>query len=360
MQLTLLIPELIWPEPAAGVLDALDCPALETLLARSRLTRRPPQSFEATLADDFGQPPDAPYAAFRLLGEPFAAAQAGGDAGAAIAVDDDGWLCSDPVHLRYHQGQLILADSDSFAITLGEAQALADELNGQLPGIGRFHVATAGRWYLQLADRSLAQGFSTPPLSTVAGRRIEELLPETPPARRLRTLLNEAQMVLHAHPINQAREESGAMVVNSLWLWGAGTLPPRLESDFDGLWSGDPLALGLARAAGVPTHPRPADAATFFDHAAAETSHLIVLDDAASAVRYEDGGTYHSALGELEGRWFAPLRAALASGKLSRLRIEASTAYAVLDWESSRRDQWKLWRRARPLAALAGELAAAT
>ena len=51
------------------------------------------------------------------------------------------------------------------------------------------------------------------------------------------------------------------------------------------------------------------------------------------------------------------MSAALASGKLRRLRSEAPTAYAVLGWESSRRDHWKLWRRARPLAALAGELA---
>ncbi|MBS1228408.1 MAG: hypothetical protein H6R17_1685 [Proteobacteria bacterium] len=48
---------------------------------------------------------------------------------------------------------------------------------------------------------------------------------------------------------------------------------------------------------------------------------------------------------------------ALASGKLGRRRIEAPTAYAVLDAENTRRDRSKLWRRARPLTALASELA---
>lgn len=350
MQITLLVPELIWPEPDDGVLETLDCPALSTLLARSRLTRRAPQSFEATLADAFGRPPGAPYAALRLLGEP-------ATDGAAIDVGDDCWLCSDPVHLRYHQAQLILADSGSFELTLADAQTLAGELNRQLPDVGRFHVAAAGRWYLQLADRGLAQGFETPALSLVAGRRIEQLLPETAPARRLRSLLNEAQMLLHAHPINQRREETGAMPINSLWLWGAGTLPERLASDFDGVWSSHPLARGLARAAGVPGHRLPVDAATLFEHAAPDTHHLVVLDELAATVQYEMGAAYRTALSALEGRWFAPLRAALASGQLRQLRIEAPTAYAVLTWESRRSDLWKLWRRARPLSALAGELA---
>ena len=112
MQLTLLIPELIWPEPDdRDAFDDLDCPALNLLLARSKMTRRPPQSLEATLTDAFGHAEGAPYAAFRLLGE-------ANDAQAPALADDACWLCSDPVHLRFHQESLILADSGSFDITL--------------------------------------------------------------------------------------------------------------------------------------------------------------------------------------------------------------------------------------------------
>src|SRR5664279_2433619 len=105
MQLTLLVPELIWPEPDDREAFAnLTSPGLGTLLSRSRLTRRPPQSFEAMLTDAFDQPEDAPYAAFRRLGE----------AVTAPDTPDGHWLCGDPVHLRYHEELLILADSGSF------------------------------------------------------------------------------------------------------------------------------------------------------------------------------------------------------------------------------------------------------
>ena len=350
MHLTLIVPELIWPEPADhDALGGVACPSLEILLARGRRTRRAAQSLEATLADAFGQPPGAPYAAFRRLGEAGTVA----DESAAC------WLCCDPVHLRFHQEQLVLADSTSFAITDDEAQALAAELNRQLADRGRFHVAAPERWYLELADASLAAALDTPPLSAVAGRRIDRLLPATAAARRLRALHNEAQMVLHAHPLNAQREKDGRLPINSLWLWGAGTLPERRASDFDGVWSSNPLALGLARAAGVPAHRLPVDALTLFAHAAPDTSQLIVLEDLLAPVLYQHGEAYRSALASLEARWFAPLRAALRRGEIAQLHIAASTAYAALAWQTTRRQQWQLWRRAQPLAALAGELAEA-
>jgi len=349
MQLTLIVPELIWPEPDdRETLDALACPALNTLLARSRLTRRPPQSLEATLTDAFGLPEGAPYAAFRLLGEA---------AGPGDAPADACWVCADPVHLRFHQEKLILADSGSFGIELAEAQALAGELNRHFSDVGVFHVAAAERWYLQLSAATRLGELDVPPLSAIAGRLVERQLPETQQTGWLRKLLNEAQMVLHGHPANTARQEQGRLPINSLWLWGAGALPARTESDFDGVWSTHPLALGLGRAAGVPTHGVPPDAAALLAHAANETHHLVVLEDLQGPVQYQNGEDYRSALLALEARWFAPLRQALASGRISRLRLEASTAYAALAWESSRAEQWKLWRRPQSLAAVAHHLA---
>jgi hypothetical protein len=350
MQISLLVPELLWPEPDDHATFAdLSCPALETLLARGTPARRPPQSLEATLADAFGLPDEAPYAALRLLGE-----------STAVETGTSCWLCCDPVHLRFHQDGLILADSGSFGIELDEARTLVEALNHHLSDAGRFYLASAERWYLRLADHLRVDRLEVPPLSAVAGRRIDGLLPATEHAKGLRKLLNEAQMLLHAHPINAAREAGGRLPVNNLWLWGAGTLPPRYASDFDGVWSTDPLALGLARGAGVPTHALPVDAPTLLAHAAADTHHLIVLEDLLAPVQYENGKAYAAALNGLEERWFAPLKAALAAGKIAQLRIEATTAYAALTWQGTRQDQWKLWRRPQALAALAGELAKAS
>ena len=349
MQLTLLIPELIWPEPGdRSTLDALACPALSTLIARGQLMRRAPQSLEATLTDAFDLPEGAPYGALRLLGENTVPDRMNADTS---------WICADPVHLRFQQDRLILADSGTFGIELDEAQAIAGELNRHFSVTGRFHIAAADRWYLQLAATSSLGNFDVPPLSAIAGRRVEQQLPQTPQTARLRQLLNEAQMVLHGHAINTAREHAGRLPINSLWLWGAGALPQRMESHFDGIWSNNPLARGLGRAAGVPTHAAPTDAMTLLAHLAPASHHLLLIEDLLGPVQYQDGDAYRSALLALEERWFAPLRKALLVGKLKQLRLVTSTAYGALTWTNRRSDQWKLWRRAQPLGIIAEKLA---
>ncbi|WP_313953917.1 hypothetical protein [Accumulibacter sp.] len=347
MQLTLVVPELVWPEPDDhDTLATLACPGLSTLIARSRLTRQPPQSFEATLGDAFGLAGNVPWAPFRLLGE-----------SAAPAAADGCWLCADPVHLRLHQERLILADGSSLEIALDEAQAIADELNRQFADIGSFHVATADRWYLKLAADTNLGDFDVLPLSAIAGRRVGSQLPATPQARALRQLLNEVQMVLFGQPANERREQSGRPTINSLWLWGAGVLPVARAAAFAGVWSSDPLTRGLARACGIAVQEQPANAADLLAQAAAGSRQLLVLDALQGPVQYEDADAYRAALHTLEASWFAPLQKALAGGKISGLRLIASTAYAALAWESGRAGQWQLWRRPQPLAATAQALA---
>ena len=344
MSITLLIPELIWPEPEDhDTLDDLFCPALSTLLARGKLVRHPAQSMEASLAGLFGHSSPTPYAPLRLYGE----SKLGDEA------KDGCWVCTDPVHLRFHRDHLILADSAGFDIGLDEAQILVGALNDQFSGIGRFHVASADRWYLKLVDPTLIDSFDTPPLSSVAGRSIERLLPGTSQAKNFLKLLNEIQVLLHAQKINQERDRTERMPINSLWLWGTGFLPERTESSFDKVWSTQPMALGLARTAGVPTHPLPPDAKALIAHTPRGISHLIVLEDLLRSVQYENGNDYRNALSALESQWFAPLLMALAKGKIKILRIVATTAYASLTWEIRRSDVWKLWHIPLTIAALA-------
>ena len=90
---------------------------------------------------------------------------------------------------------------------------------------------------------------------------------------------------------------------------------------------------------------------------ASDTALLVELDDLADPVQHENGEAYRNAIANLERRWFAPLRQALAAARIAPLRIEAATAYATLTWESGRRDTWKFWRRPRPLIDIARKLA---
>ncbi|MES2770674.1 MAG: hypothetical protein V4623_01630 [Pseudomonadota bacterium] len=388
MQLTLIIPELIWPqanERSAFSATAEGKPiahALSKLLARSSLQRAPQQALEYTLAQQFTWPPalanDFPYAALRQLGESSPIAPESGtaasdtpDANASASL----WLCADPVHLNFQQDKFIVVPGDQLELSLNAMQTLAADLNHSLAGLTE-HIglkaclspASAERWYLALtaptasAYAELAHTLASAkiqPLSHVAGQALQQPLPETKAARSLRKLLNEIQMLLHVHPFNTARSNAGQSTLNSLWLWGssAEALPIRLNSPFQAVWSTQTLAIGLARAAQIAQHNPPSTAAKLFAQMQPGEHHLVLLEDLIDATQKQEAEAYRNTLGGLDQGWFAPLHQALRKRQLRRLNLISSSAYGNLHWHSTALDQWKIWRTTPSLCKLAKTLA---
>ncbi|WP_051295384.1 hypothetical protein [Azonexus hydrophilus] len=337
MRLTLLVPELIWPEPGDPLtLDKLPAPGFEWLDGHAVFRRSAPVSLEQSLVELFGVPAGGP-AAFRRLGE-------------AGAVAEDGhWLCADPVHLRFHHERIVLADAGAFDVDETEAQALVAALNAEFADIGVFHAATARRWYLRLhqpAEHVAA------PLSAVAGRRMDsDLSDKTSPLHRW---LNEVQMFLHLHPVNAARAGAGKPAINSLWLWGAGTAGQPAAA-FDALFADDTLAVGLGRAACLAVHGRPENLGEVL--AAKVQAPLVVLDQLLPTILYENPEGWRQAFTDLDSHWFAPLRA--QQGKtVHQLDIVAPTIYGRLQWTITGGERWKFWKKGRSPAAIANALAA--
>lgn len=372
MHLTLLVPQLLWPEPEdRSALDDLALPGLQWLLARGGRQRLPRACHEAALAGCFGLSVPA-YGALRRLGETPRAGDGNADdepggpgdgkpdgesagSSAAPGGSDDGafWLCADPVHLRMHNQQIILADPSAFDLHMAEAETLTAALNHEFGAVGRFHAATPQRWYLRL---KAPVDHVAEPLSVVASRRLHgDLSGKTSPLHRW---LNEVQMFLFLHPLNAERQGRGQPAINSLWLWGAGTLPDLQPQGLSAVWSEDPLARGLARHAGLAAHPLPSQ---LTDVLAASGDHPLVLLDALQApVLHERGDQWRERLLRLESDWFAPLRRELAGipgGRVRSLRLLAPCLYGLLEWQITRADAWKLWRRPCPLPGLIRQIA---
>jgi hypothetical protein len=337
VHLTLLVPELIWPEPAdQHALGKLAAPGLEWLFARARSERQARRPFETALAGCFDLS-DAPFGPLRLLGEGSDQARSGH------------WLCADPVHLRLYQERIVLADASAFDLATDEAQDLIAALNGEFADIGEFHAASARRWYLRLKQ---PVDHPVEPLSAVAGRRVAGELNGS--ALPLTRWLNEVQMFLHGHPVNTQREAAGQPAVNSLWLWGGGSLPGNMAPGFSSVFSNDPLATGLARAAGLAAHEHPASLAAL--PANAGTQPLVVLDQLLPPVSGEDGAGWRSALEQLDTDWFTPLRKNLGK-RVDRVSLIAPTVYGELRYTLTAGDRWKVWKSGKAIAETARELA---
>lgn len=335
MRFHLILPGLLWPQQALrDTAHDLPLPGLSWLLGRGDLRWQPPLPLEHWLCREAGcnqQPP--PAAALRLLGE-------GVNPGDAI------WMCVDPVHLHFEQGRPSLS-SGQLDLTPDEMQQLAGAFVPLFAEFGEFTSLASGHAYLKL--RAMP-GLQTLPPSAVIGR--SHPLPSGPEARQWLRLGNEAQMLLHALPLNSRREAAGLPTVNSLWFWGAGALPqrsPAPTSPYQRSIGRPPLLAGLAAWSGMAHSHAVTDLATLL---AKRQATQLLLDDLLAPTQQLDANAWRQALLEIEQGWLQPLLAALRGGRLQHLRLTALGDEASFDLRLGRADTLKFWRRAKPLHEL--------
>ncbi len=280
---------------------------------------------------------DWPAAPFTLLAR-------GGEPGSGY------WLQAEPVHLQLLGNRIVLRNSLDLAD--GEAANLTDALNLHFAQEGLTFLPTRpGHWHVRLPEPPRLE---THPLEAAIGRDIRYFLPHGPDSTRWHRLLNEIQMLLHEHPVNKDREQRGDWPVNSIWPWGGGTLPQRATAAYGRIWAHDDLTTGLAIAAGIARAALPESAASWLRQATPGT-HLIVLDALCAATSSGDAAGRHAGLPQLEKDWFAPLRQALAQGKLRRLTLHIPGDTETRTFTVGRSDLWKFWRARKPYQTFVGD-----
>ena len=270
--------------------------ALELLLARGRQRQRPAKSFDAWVSEAFelGDGP-LPAGALTVLAS-------GGDPGAAR------WTRADPVHMRVMRDHAVTV-SQGLEIQPGEAESLCAALTRHFANQLEFQACEPRYWSARL--------IGDVPLDDV--------------------LLNEAQMLLHAQPLNEAREARGQLPINSLSFWGAGAAPGSAQSRWQSVAADDPAILGVARLAGARHRALPPSAQEWLDRLPEDGRHLAVLDARQAAVA------------DLERDWFAPLLAALRANRVGMLTVHVPDAAEQVSFETIRGDLRRFWRRPKAL-----------
>jgi hypothetical protein len=329
---TLFIPALLWPH--AGIdHDVPLVPALRALAGRGDAGESRCDDEQAWLCGQFGvqRQADWPVASIALFG-------------AGMPPGSDFWLSADPVHLQANRNQLILIAPESLSITDTEAVSLCTALNRHFATDHMTFLAPQPhRWYLK-TDRPAR--IHTSSLSRTAGHDVDRMLPEGEDRLAWHRILNEVQMLLHAHPVNDEREQRGALPINSLWFSGGGTLPQGRTS-FQAMIGSSALAHGLAKLAGIPF-----SAVEQGIDAIATDDVLIELHDTATASMCLDPADWKNALEGLERLWFAPLAKLLKKGRIRRLVIATVANGRSYKWSVSRVNMWRWWRSAAALVPM--------
>jgi hypothetical protein len=327
-QLQLIIPYLFPPRDiATEVCAGLHLPALEKLLARGNANTSPAETLEAMLCAVFGVQAVAPVRA----------------AADGLGAGGHYCLCADPVSLRPTSSQVLLLPD--VMPTQEEAAALCSSLNEHFVGMGlHFSAPHPLRWYVQM---DAEPQMTTTPLRQVAWGDVKLHMPQGADALRWQSIATEAQMLLHAHPLNQARAERGELPVNSLWFWGGGWAKP-LTPAFDAVGGDCSLVGGFARAAGTQS----VDTLLAMLEGQYENG-LWVCTMPGEALQRGDLYAWREAVQQVEQQFAQPLLKALQAGRLQRLTLNVMQQDALHRIELTRAAAWKLWRRRAAMARYA-------
>lgn len=297
--------------------------------------RDPPAPF-AALREHFGPLPALDRFTRADRAEPaWSLTPAGAGALTALAAGDDPgdawWSRVDPVHLVAGNDSLRMApptleDDDAAALVA----YLAHELD--LP----IRRADATHWYARFTP--YAENLHAP--TEVLGRNIDRYLPRDAALMRW---VNDAQMVLHQHPVNLRRVDHGEPAINCLWPWGGGALEAPAVLPFARVFTARPELVGAARFHDLPADDAPR---AFLDTPLAAAT-LVDLDAVFESGRLGAVEAWVEALQALERDWLAPAVAALDAGDLESLSLHDGRVTYTL----RRGMRWRVWRRGEFLAA---------
>ena len=241
-----------------------------------------------------------------------------GDAAGAL------WLRADPCRIQPDiNGARLLDHGPTLDLDAGDVAQLLPALRPLFGDAGMpIDAPMPWRWYLRLSPSTPLPAFTSP--EDALGTDVFDHLAGGDAGRRWRSLLTEAQVVLHNHPWNARRIAAGKRPVNSLWFWGGGVLPDAVRSTHARVHGGDELACALAHAAGtavpLPRQFEAGEGSALFD--------LTAMRDIAT----------------LEHAWLRPAMAALHAGSIGMLALD--TADGVV-FELRRGQRWRFWRKPR-------------
>ncbi|MCW9014447.1 MAG: hypothetical protein OQL06_11740 [Gammaproteobacteria bacterium] len=330
-QISLLIPGLLGPLPEleASNSDLPQCAALQRWLTRGSKTQLQVKTYFQQLAQLFDAKLDYSVTQLSALAD-------GCDCSQGY------WYRADPVHFKTDIDHAILLDQHQLNVLQHEAEILAQYFNQHFVDDGlRLVPAHPHRWYLHCEQKL---ELTTTPLADAVGRDIKHFLPAGEHALNWRRLLNETQMLFHTNEINEQREASRQLTINSLWLWGEGEVFQAAEQvAWDWVMSNEPVASGMA----IASHCQLLPFNNYPDSLVEQAGHgLLVIDDLMGPLSYGDVSAWSSALEKMCTQWIEPLNQLLTGRQLEQINLYSGDGRCYKITASKLK---KFWLRPRPI-----------
>lgn len=321
---------------------ALQASSLVFLLSRAKLTHVD-LPLEALVCEQHGlrATPDYPIAAIAASAD---------ELDDAPPQDDGYWLRADPVHLVLQRDCFSLSEPIPLAIDVEHAKDLIKSLNQHFAQDGLTFLTgksdltgKSGAWYLHTNDEVHIK--TTLPF-LAAGKNVHQFMPQGERAAKWLTVINEAQMLLHEHPANVARESNRELAINSIWLSGGGKMSALAKNaivkntvpvnSVDLVIASSVFYQGLAAVVSSDYLVCPIQPDDILQHVEAQKIKHVRLQ--------------LPQLNNLDHLWFKAILAAVRDKKIKQLTLNLGFYEKTLIAEIAPFDLYKFWRKIRPVA----------
>lgn len=145
------------------------------------------------------------------------------------------FLYADPVYLSLQRDTFFLEKKLTDDFKQNEIEDLCDALNKAFKSdTQKFVLNHEGRLLIELTRRPQIK---TTSIVHIKPQSIDLFMPQGEEAMSWHAFMNEIQMFLFDHPINQDRVRRGLLSPNSIWFSGGGLLPQSIQNPYTTIFS---------------------------------------------------------------------------------------------------------------------------
>lgn len=298
-----------------------ELPALNHILRFAQTHTNRIQDFETLFADSLGLECEGilPLASVFLEAEQF-----------------PGLLCR-ATHLKADVRNAFVIPLDQSNRTKNDTILIINDLSALFKDDCDIEALENSLWLMRLKQCNVPNHY--PHILSIIGRKVDPYIQQSRQALPWYQLINEMQMFMHSHEVNQRRLIDGLLPINSLWCWGAGELvvPPNTNIQ---CYCDDFVLAAYANRVGLAVRPL----INLSNGEYAEENIYIDLR-LLQALKVPSEDDLRILLTDIELGVFKPLVKAVEAGQL-QLRLRTGHGY---DYRMSRFSSLKRWRKSSSL-----------
>lgn len=256
------------------------------------------------------------------------------------AAEADRLLLCQAIHLRPDMHSAVIVPIHSNRDNIQDINIIIKDLESLFKVDCDITAITDGVFLLHLKQFEAPVHY--PHILSVLGKTVNPYIEQTRQILPWYKLLNEIQMFLHQHEVNQQRMQRGLLAINSLWFWGAGSRPQTPDSSL-AWYCDDPLLNRFAASLGLTPQP------CFEIGTNAGSTDMLVIDlRLMEFLKMGLGVPLDQLLLEIDCKLLQPLLSMIEKG---RMRIVLRAGYEF-DFEVKPSARLKFWRQHKTLYSL--------